>query len=188
MRRLTIPVALLIVGLGLGCRGPTPKLAPTPSAQPNLGGAGAMLVADLQYVDISSGMTFFSLQRDGVFRAGKRIVGRLDGAGTFVFDDTQGRVTATLSENGRIAIIASEGTDLAAIPGRLGRLLTDFEGRVESGYTLGSDATATIALGNTLAFDDQGRLADREMMVKGLTPQTRRTAMFLYLVLAMITQ
>lgn len=197
MRPTTLPAVLLILSFALGCsKAPSsPRPDPAPSvraaspttSQPAVSGhVGMLMPADLQFVEVLSGTAFFSLQRDGVLRVGDRVVGQLSPAGTFTFGHTPGRVTATLSNIGRVEIVASDGTDLHQISGELGRLLRDYGGRVESGYTIQPDDTATIPLARPLSFDAEGRLSERGLMVQGLTPQTRRTAMFIYVLVSTV--
>ena len=66
-------------------------------------------------------------------------------------------------------------------------MLRDYEGRVESGYAIQRDGTATIARARPLSFDAEGRLSERGLVVHGLTPHNRRTAMFVYVLLTTIT-
>jgi hypothetical protein len=136
---------------------------------------------DLQFVN--DGLTYFSL-REGSLRVADRVVAHLSPDGVLVFDEKAGRITATIDARGRVAIVAAEGTDLSRVQGHLGLELRKFGGRIESAYTIHPDGTATIPLGETLAFDAEGRISG--LVVHGLTPRNRRTAMFIYVLLTML--
>jgi len=196
LRASPLSIVLLSLGLAPGCGGapsqggtvrPIQPAAPAQNQPPVSGQAGPLAPTDLQFVEVSTGTVFFSLQReDGLLRVGDHVVGQLLPDGTFVFSHTEAGVTASLSDAGRVLIVASEGVDLTKIPGELGRLLRDYGGSVESGYTIQQDGNATIPRGRPVSLSAEGHLSEGGLAVQGLTPQTRRTAMFVYVLLSTI--
>ena len=148
-------------------------------------GTPVLVRAELAFVEPRDGVTRFSLGGNGELRAGKQLVGILSTDETFSFAGGNGEVTAKLDRTGRVEITAAAG-DHPALPGDLNKLLHDYNGTVRSGYAIDADGTATIALARPLAFAADGTLSSGALRVVGLTAKTRRTAMFMYVLLSTI--
>ncbi len=131
--------------------------------------------------------TFLALHADGQLRVGDRDLGRVSSDGTFLFSDGGGLVSARLTEDGRVVLLVRKGTDLAKIPGALGRVLRAHGGELASAYTIHDDGTAHAVRARPLSFDGDGRLSERGLVVRGLTAATRRTALFVYLIATTIS-
>ncbi len=156
---------------------------PTPLAIPDR--EGTLPLANMQFViEGATSAVLFRLDGNSLY-VGQHLEGDFSSDGTFVFNHMDQRVTASLTDGGRVVIVASEGPDL---PGDLGRLLRSAGGRLESGYVIRPDGTATMARSAPLSFDTEGRLSRGGLVVRGRTPETRRTAMFIYVLQSMVVQ
>ncbi len=134
------------------------------------------------------GRPFMALQADGLLRVGEHTMGRLSRDGTFFFEEGEGRVTARLTDDGRVVVQAAQGINPARIAGPLGAALRRHgENKIESAYTIHDDGTASAPRVQPLSFDPDGRLSERGIVVHGLTMANRRTALFVYLLVATIS-
>jgi hypothetical protein len=140
----------------------------------------------LRFLEPESGTTFFSVEGDGTLRFFERVLGTLGSDLTFTFAGTGGMVTASVTDSGRVVIATTKGVDLGRLPENLSRLLREQGGRVESPYSIQADGSATAPRVKPLSFDAQGHLSERGLLVEGLTPENRRAAMFVYLVMTFI--
>jgi len=126
----------------------------------------------------------FTLSETGELRAGTTSIGTLRADGTLVFT-ASADVTAKLDEDGRLEIWGPEDT-IAALPGYLTRLLRVSEGHVRSSFDIHPDGSAEL-VDRTLTIAADGTL-DGRLRVEGVTPATRKTAMFIYALMSTITQ
>jgi hypothetical protein len=161
--------------------------APLPAARataPNASGPSTTLApADLGFEPRAEpGTSLFTMSRDGELRSGTNLIGTLehDGVLTFAAD---GRVTARLVDG--VVVITGPSSPASGLPGDLSKLLHDYEGTIRSAFTIHDDGTAMLA-NQPVTIDADGVL-DKRLRVTGLTPATRRMAMFIYALMSTIT-
>jgi len=129
--------------------------------------------ADLRFT--KDARPFFSLDRAGTLRIGDEELGTLGADGVFQYTDNPAEATLTDDDN------------YTATPGGGGRLVLRGRtlgmggGLLKSAYVVYPDGNASLPDGSTVCFDEKGRLSDGRAEVEGLTPENRRTAMFVYL-------
>ncbi|APR78873.1 Hypothetical protein A7982_04220 [Minicystis rosea] len=106
---------------------------------------------------------------------------RADGRFTFAADD---RLVATLNEDGSVWLTGPQDIQ-KDLPGSLARDLRSFEGRIRSAFVIDERGDARGG-GLVLQLLPGGETSDGRLVVVGLTPKTRRTAMYLIVLLTTI--
>ena len=176
MRGIVI-AALLATACGAPARPPA-----SASVSPSAPGP-----SELRFTDAQSGGVFFAVLADGTLRVGKQDLGHLTTtpAILFTFAPAYHGATARLTADGHVVLEAPPAA-LATLPGDLGKLLRDYDGKVSSAYVIDADARATAPHASPLTFDDAGHLTGTSLSVPGLAAPDRRAAMFVYVLLSMI--
>jgi hypothetical protein len=106
---------------------------------------------------------------------------RADGRFSFAVDE---RVVATLDEDGSVSITGPQDVR-EKLPGSLARDLRSFEGRIRSAFLIDGSGDARGS-GSTLHLLPGGKMSDGRLVVVGLAPSTRRTAMYMIVLLSMV--
>ncbi len=184
---ISVAAACMLFGCSRSSSKPAPSTEAIPSASEGEARAPARLtLSELTFL-MDGEAPFIVLHADGLLRVSDREWGRLVPDGTFSFSEGGGLVSARLTEEGRVLVFAREGTDLAKLPGALGKLFREYgQNEIASAYTIRGDGTAIAPRGAPLFFDDHGRLSEKGLVVRGLSAETRRTALFVYLIVATV--
>ncbi len=131
---------------------------------------------------------------DGTVIGGGGItLGQLQPDGSLVFANTGGSVVASIRD-GRVEVTAAPGY-AGPFPGQLtAKDFADYGGTIRSGYVIGDNGVARIGLAHPLVFADSGELTDADsgrptagLRLRDATAAKKMTAMFLYIVLTVVT-
>ena len=150
--------------------------------------AATLPVAKLAFVDPVTNLRAWTMTEDGELVQMVLPIGTLGVDGTFVFRVPS--IAARLDADGRIVITGPERPALDEIfietmPGLVAGLLAG-RGTIRSPYRITADGNASTVDGKSLAIDGTGRIERWE--IHGLTPGNRRTAMFIYVLMAMVSE
>lgn len=193
-RILLVPI---LVGAGCGSRAPaiappevgthaaaaTAVPGPAPHASLEETSTARLTIAPLEIIPVGWPAPVLTLKTDGRVTFVDKPLGTLGGDGRFTFAADE-RVVATLNDNGALWVTGPQDIP-KDLPGSLARNLRSFEGRIESAFVMDARGDARGG-GSVLRLLPEGKTSDGRLVVVGLTPSTRRTAMYLIVLLTII--
>jgi hypothetical protein len=188
---LVAPTAVFLLIVEVGCASDPPATATRPVAEPRVGAAeparetpsrGRLTIAPLKIAPVGSRTPMLTLEADGRVSLVDEPLGTLHADGRLVFVADE-QVVATVGEDGRVEITGPQNAR-QRLPGTLAGDLRAFEGRMRSAFVIDERGDARGA-GGVLQLLPGGETSDGRLVVIGMTPSTRRTAMYLIVLATM---
>ena len=172
----------------VACSHPSASQAPSNAAAASSASVAAapasLVIAPISFEPPGKSVTVFQLAADGTLTAGAQVLGQLTSDGKLTFAGAGGAVVAQLGSDGTVEIRGPKDVRTSELPGDLANLLRSYDGVIRPAYIIEADR-ATISHNRPATFDDHDVL-DNRLHVTGLTPATKRTALFVYVVLSAI--